>query len=106
MYGNNLFGLFSPKQLIEDDWMKKRLVRSATCEYQMTTDGKITNVVLNVYRELAGGGMIISSLMAVTPSGKAVDRQICIFLGRVRRKSQARKVMEPQNIAIDKGGFL
>lgn len=61
--------------------VKNRLVRSATCEYKMTIDGKTTDTILNIYKDLAAGGvgMIISSLMAVTLNGKGVSDQICIY---------------------------
>jgi 2,4-dienoyl-CoA reductase-like NADH-dependent reductase (Old Yellow Enzyme family) len=61
--------------------LKNRLVRSATCEYKMTRDGKTTGTILNIYKDLAAGGvgMIISSLMAVTLEGKGVADQICIY---------------------------
>lgn len=74
------YKVFSPGRIAHLT-LKNRLVRSATCEYKMTTDGKTTDTVLNIYRQLAQGGvgMIISSLMAVTPSGKGVSEQICIY---------------------------
>jgi NADH:flavin oxidoreductases, Old Yellow Enzyme family len=61
--------------------LKNRLVRSATCEYKMTVDGKTTDTILNIYKELAAGGvgMIISSLMAVTLNGKGAPNQMCIY---------------------------
>ncbi len=61
--------------------LKNRLVRSATCENSMTTDGKTTDTILDIYRELAAGGtgMIITGLMAVSPASKILDKQMCIF---------------------------
>lgn len=47
----------------------------------MTIDGKTTDTILNIYKDLAAGGVgiIISSLMAVTLNGKGVLDQICIY---------------------------
>lgn len=61
--------------------LKNRLVRSATCEYKMTADGKTTDTIINIYKNLAAGGvgMIISSLMAVTLNGKGAPNQMCIY---------------------------
>jgi 2,4-dienoyl-CoA reductase-like NADH-dependent reductase (Old Yellow Enzyme family) len=61
--------------------VKNRLVRSATCEYQMEADGRVTDKVLDVYRNLAQGGvgMIITGLMAIHPRAKGVKGQICIY---------------------------
>ncbi|TWH47571.1 NADH:flavin oxidoreductase [Sporomusa sp. KB1] len=61
--------------------LKNRLVRSATCEYKMEETGRITDIVLSVYKNLAAGGvgLIISSLMAVAANGKGVKDQICIY---------------------------
>lgn len=60
--------------------LKNRLIRSATCEYKMAEDGSVTEIVLDIYRNLANGGagMIITGLMAVTQSGKGVAGQACI----------------------------
>ncbi|WP_169717691.1 NADH oxidase [Sporomusa silvacetica DSM 10669] len=61
--------------------LKNRLVRSATSENSMTTDGKANETTLKIYQNLAAGGsgMIISGFMAVTPSNKMVDKQMCIY---------------------------
>lgn len=47
----------------------------------MTEEGKTTNAIINVYKNLAAGGvsMIISSLMAVAEKGKDVKDQISIY---------------------------
>jgi 2,4-dienoyl-CoA reductase-like NADH-dependent reductase (Old Yellow Enzyme family) len=76
----NTYKVFSKGKIANLD-IKNRLVRSATCEYKMTANGETTDVVLNVYKSLAAGGvgMIISSLMAVALSGKGVAEQICIY---------------------------
>jgi len=61
--------------------LKNRLVRSATHEASMTEDGKVTDAILKLYRELAlgGVGMIITGHMAVAPQGKASPLQTCIW---------------------------
>lgn len=61
--------------------LKNRLVRSATYESQMTTDGKTTDKMLKIYKDLAEGGtgMIITGFMAVTAAGKGVPDQTCIY---------------------------
>ena len=61
--------------------VKNRLIRSATYECGMTEDGRVTSEILNLYRNLAAGGVgtIITGHMAVRRDGKANDRQICIY---------------------------
>jgi len=61
--------------------VKNRLIRSATYEGGMTEDGRVTPVILNLYRNLANGGVgtIITGHMAVRREGKMNDRQICIY---------------------------
>ena len=61
--------------------LKNRLIRSATYESQMTTDGKTTDKMLRIYKDLAEGGtgMIITGLMAVTAGGKGNPDQTCIY---------------------------
>lgn len=61
--------------------VKNRLIRSATYEGGMTEDGRVTPQILNLYRDLANGGVgtIITGYMAVSRNGKANDRQICIY---------------------------
>lgn len=61
--------------------LKNRLVRSATGDSKMTADGKTTDEVLKIYKDLAAGGvgMIITGVMAVIPSNKTMARQICIY---------------------------
>jgi 2,4-dienoyl-CoA reductase-like NADH-dependent reductase (Old Yellow Enzyme family) len=58
-----------------------RLVRSATYEAAMTGDGRVTDGMLSLYRNLAegGAGMIITGLMGVMPEGKAFHKQACIW---------------------------
>lgn len=60
---------------------KNRLVRSATYEAAMTEDGGATPYILNLYRNLARGGVgtIITGHMAVQYEGKGGERQICIY---------------------------
>ena len=61
--------------------MKNRLIRSATYEGGMTEDGRVTGEILNLYRNLARGGVgaISTGAMAVMLEGKGYDRQICIY---------------------------
>jgi len=61
--------------------LKNRLVRSATCENSMTTDGKTTDTILKIYKDLAAGGsgLIITGLMAVSSGSKILDKQACIY---------------------------
>jgi 2,4-dienoyl-CoA reductase-like NADH-dependent reductase (Old Yellow Enzyme family) len=61
--------------------LKNRLVRSATYEAAMTEDGRITDIMLGLYKNLAEGGvgLIITGHMAVMSDGKAVPRQTCIY---------------------------
>jgi len=61
--------------------VKNRLVRSATYEGGMTEDGRVTPQILNLYRNLANGGVgtIITGHMAVSRKGKGHDRQTCIY---------------------------
>lgn len=61
--------------------LKNRLIRSATADNKMTMDGKTTEAVLKIYKDLAAGGvgMIITGVMYVTPENKSIDRQPCIY---------------------------
>lgn len=61
--------------------VKNRLVRSATYEAGMTEDGRITDGMLSLYRNLAQGGvgMIITGVMGVMPEGKSLHKQVCIW---------------------------
>jgi 2,4-dienoyl-CoA reductase-like NADH-dependent reductase (Old Yellow Enzyme family) len=61
--------------------LKNRLVRSATSEAAMTGDGKITDGMFSLYKNLAEGGvgMIITGFMAVMPEGKMSPKQACIW---------------------------
>jgi len=71
--------------------LKNRLVRSATYEAAMTEDGKVTEDMLNIYRNLANGGvgLIVTGHMAVMLSGKAAPKQTCIyddiFIGEIEK---------------------
>jgi len=64
--------------------IKNRLVRSATYEAAMTEDGRTTDTMLALYKDLAEGGvgMIITGLMAVLPQGKGNARQTAIYADR------------------------
>ncbi len=68
------------KSKIADLELKNRLVRSATCESGMTKDGKITDKMSELYKNLAAGGagMIITGHMAVMEKGKALPHQTLI----------------------------
>ncbi|MFZ5643741.1 MAG: NADH:flavin oxidoreductase [Bacillota bacterium] len=61
--------------------LKNRLIRSATGDNKMTADGKTTDAVLKIYKDIAAGGvgMIITGVMYVTPENKSIDRQPCIY---------------------------
>jgi 2,4-dienoyl-CoA reductase-like NADH-dependent reductase (Old Yellow Enzyme family) len=61
--------------------LKNRLVRSATGDNQMTTDGKTTDTGLKIYKDVAAGGvgMIITGVMAVMPANKTMANQPCIY---------------------------
>lgn len=61
--------------------IKNRLIRSATYECGMTERGEVTPVILDLYRNLANGGVgaIITGHMAVRRDGQLDDRQICIY---------------------------
>lgn len=61
--------------------LKNRLVRSATGESKMTPEGKVTDTVLQIHRELAEGGvgMIICGAMAATPTAKRTVGQACAY---------------------------
>lgn len=61
--------------------LKNRLVRSATYEAAMTEEGKATEGMLTLYKDLAEGGvgMIITCIMAVMPEGRSVQKQTFIW---------------------------
>ena len=61
--------------------VENRLIRSATYEGAMTEDGRVTSHMLNLYKNLANGGVgtIITGLMAVRREGKGFERQTCIY---------------------------
>jgi 2,4-dienoyl-CoA reductase-like NADH-dependent reductase (Old Yellow Enzyme family) len=66
---------------IADLTVKNRLIRSATYESLMTTEGRVTPELLTLYRGLADGGIgtIITGAMAVARQGKGYEHQICIY---------------------------
>lgn len=76
----NAYRLFSEGKIANLN-LKNRLVRSATYEAGMTEDGKVTDGMSALYKNLAegGSGMIITGFMAVMPEGKAVHKQACIW---------------------------
>ncbi len=61
--------------------VKNRLIRSATYEGAVTEDGRVTPQILDLYRDLAKGGVgtIITGHMAVRREGRAADTQTCIY---------------------------
>jgi len=61
--------------------LKNRFVRSAAYEAAMTQDGKVTDGILALYKNLSQGGvgMIITGNMAVMPEGKVAHKQACIW---------------------------
>lgn len=64
--------------------VKNRLVRSATYEAAMSKDGRMTEKMLTLYRDLAQGGVgtIITGQMAVALTGKGMPKQACIYEDR------------------------
>ena len=76
----NEYKLFSEGR-ISHLTVKNRLIRSATFEGGVTGDGRVTPEMLNLYRNLAEGGVgtIITGHMAVRREGQGHDRQICIY---------------------------
>jgi 2,4-dienoyl-CoA reductase-like NADH-dependent reductase (Old Yellow Enzyme family) len=61
--------------------IKNRLVRSGTLEAAMTEEGKATDAMLSLYKDLSEGGvgMIITGAMAVMPEGLGLHKQIRIW---------------------------
>lgn len=61
--------------------IKNRLVRSATWEARATTDGYVTNSLIEFYEELAKGGigLIITGYLAVDPIGAQTTRMTRIY---------------------------
>ncbi len=78
------YRLFSPGKLGRIQ-LKNRLVRSGTYESAMSPQGKATESMLNLYRDLARGGvgLIITGSMTVVPEGKLCGkmfpRETCIY---------------------------
>jgi len=74
------YKLFSPGEIAHLP-IKNRLIRAATYEGAMTEDGRLTPEILNLYSNLANGGVgaIITGHMTVAREGKAADRQTCIY---------------------------
>lgn len=60
--------------------LKNRLVRSATYEKRADEDGFVTGALIRFYEELArgGAGLIISGNALVHPSGRSIDKALCI----------------------------
>lgn len=74
------YKLFSPGKIANLS-VKNRLIRSATYEGAMTEEGRITPEILNLYSNLANGGVgaIITGHMTVAREGKGGDRQTCTY---------------------------
>ncbi|MFX0104619.1 MAG: NADH:flavin oxidoreductase [Candidatus Hodarchaeota archaeon] len=72
--------LFSPKK-IGNVQIKNRIVRSATYLGSTEKYGYVGEKLINIYSELARGGtgLIISSFIAVDPSGTASPYQMCLY---------------------------
>ncbi|HWR58130.1 MAG TPA: NADH:flavin oxidoreductase [Thermodesulfovibrionales bacterium] len=60
--------------------LKNRLVRSATYEKRANEDGFVTEGVIELYEELASGGIgfIITGNALVHPSGRSVAQMLCV----------------------------
>ena len=60
--------------------LKNRMVRSATYEKRADVDGFVTDSLIDLYKELAQGGvgLIITGNALVHPSGRSVPQAICI----------------------------
>ena len=60
--------------------LKNRMVRSATYEKRADVDGFVTDSLIDIYKELARGGvgLIITGNALVHPSGRSVPQAICI----------------------------
>lgn len=87
------YKLFS-KGEIADLPAKNRLIRAATYEGGMTEDGKTTPPILDLYKNLADGGVgaIITGHMTVALEGKVAERQTCIyddsFISEIKKNSE------------------
>lgn len=60
--------------------LKNRLVRSATYEKRADEDGFVTESVIELYEELARGGigMMVTGNALVHPSGRSITQMLCI----------------------------
>ncbi len=73
--------LFSPKK-IGNVQIKNRIVRSATHTGGADDEGKVTDELVNFYKEIAKGGtgLIITEITSIDEEGKGMRRnQICLF---------------------------
>ncbi len=61
--------------------VRNRIIRSATCEYMALDDGRPTERLVKLYKELADGeiGIVISGFVYVLPNGKATNAQAGIY---------------------------
>lgn len=71
--------LFEPISFAGID-LKNRIVRSATYEKRADIDGFVTDSLIDLYQELAQGGvgLIITGNALVHPSGRSVPQAVCI----------------------------
>jgi 2,4-dienoyl-CoA reductase-like NADH-dependent reductase (Old Yellow Enzyme family) len=92
--GRENYQIFSEGQLAGLT-TKNRLIRSATFEASMTKDGRVTESMLDLYRNLARGGvgMIITGHMCVSQNGRAGPSMTCIyddtFIGEIAKVAEA-----------------
>jgi 2,4-dienoyl-CoA reductase-like NADH-dependent reductase (Old Yellow Enzyme family) len=65
---------------IRDVELPNRLLRSATWEGMAEDNGRVTDRLLDLYRDLAKGGvgLVITGYMYISPEGKGLPRQIGI----------------------------
>jgi 2,4-dienoyl-CoA reductase-like NADH-dependent reductase (Old Yellow Enzyme family) len=72
--------LFSPGK-IGSVQIKNRIIRSATWLGRATSNGYITNDLIQIFKELAEGGtgLILSGYIATHPSGAATRNMACLY---------------------------
>jgi 2,4-dienoyl-CoA reductase-like NADH-dependent reductase (Old Yellow Enzyme family) len=86
--------LFEPFSFAGLD-LRNRMVRSATYEKRADVDGFVTDSLIDLYKELAHGGigLIITGNALVHPSGRSVPQAICIhndhYIDRLKELTDA-----------------
>lgn len=86
--------LFEPFNLAGIE-LKNRIVRSATYEKRADVDGFVTDSLIELYKELAKGGvgLIITGNALVHVSGRSVPQMICIhndyYINKLKRLTDA-----------------